>query len=378
MWARISRARIFSTTERTILRWQDPSGFDGVGTAMKMIRQSAKSARVIFGGKHFSGSISYIFIGWLLDLRSCVAFPTNPFPIIPNDIYFIQTKFYLRFSEIKKLYYNMKIGIVGLGFVGGAMMRSFEEKGVNVHAKYDKFKNGGIGRIEDLLECDILFSALPTVYNHSIKEYNKLPLYETCEYLSANNYSGVFVVKSTIEPNTCDQLVSKYNLRILHNPEFLTARTAYEDFHNQTHIVLGKTDLITNDEHRKIGEFYQTYYPNAVISYCSATESESMKIFCNSFYSVKIQFFNELYLVCQKNGSDYKKVMDMMLKNGWINPMHTDVPGPDGQLSYGGLCFPKDTNALNEFMKRNDIPHRVLDATIAERNEMRDDKDNCE
>lgn len=272
----------------------------------------------------------------------------------------------------------MKIGIVGLGFVGGAMARSFEEKGANVHAKYDKFKNGGIGKIEDLLECDILFSALPTVYNHTIREYNKLPLYETCEYLSANNYNGVFVVKSTIEPNTCDQLVSKYKLRILHNPEFLTARTAYEDFHNQTHIVLGKTALITDEEHHKLGEFYQTYYPNAVISYCSSTESESMKIFCNSFYSVKIQFFNELYLVCQKNGSDYKTVVDMMLKNGWINPMHTDVPGPDGQLSYGGLCFPKDTNALNEFMKRNDIPHQVLDATIAERNEMRDDKDNCE
>jgi nucleotide sugar dehydrogenase len=193
-----------------------------------------------------------------------------------------------------------------------------------------------------------------------------------------DNYQGVFVVKSTIEPNTCDQLVSKYKLRILHNPEFLTARTAYHDFHNQTHIVLGKTAIITDEEHKRIGEFYQTYYPNAVISYCSATESESMKIFCNSFYSVKIQFFNELYLVCQKNGADYKTVVEMMLKNGWINPMHTDVPGPDGQLSYGGLCFPKDTNALNEFMKRNDIPNRVLDATIAERNEMRDDKDNCE
>ena len=107
----------------------------------------------------------------------------------------------------------MKIGIVGLGFVGGAMVKSFEEKGANVHAKYDKFKNGGIGRIEDLLECDILFSALPTVYNHSIREYNKLPLYETCEYLSANNYKGIFVVKSTIEPNTCDQLASKYGLK---------------------------------------------------------------------------------------------------------------------------------------------------------------------
>lgn len=272
----------------------------------------------------------------------------------------------------------MKIGIIGLGFVGGAMVKSFEEKGVNVYSKYDKFKDGGIGRIEDLLECDLIFSALPTVYNNKMKEYNKTPLYETCEYLSANKYAGIFVVKSTIEPNTCDQLVSKYGLKILHNPEFLTARTAYFDFHNQTHIVLGKTALIMEDEHKKVGNFYKSHYSDAVISYCSATESESMKIFCNSFYSVKIQFFNELYLVCQKNGADYKTVVEMMLKNGWINPMHTDVPGPDGQLSYGGLCFPKDTNALNEFMKRNDIPNLVLDATIAERNEMRNDKDNCE
>ncbi len=38
--------------------------------------------------------------------------------------------------------------------------------------------------------------------------------------------------------------------------------------------------------------------------------------------------------------------VDLMLKNNWINPMHTKVPGNDGQLSYGGKCFPKDTKAL--------------------------------
>jgi UDP-glucose 6-dehydrogenase len=66
-----------------------------------------------------------------------------------------------------------------------------------------------------------------------------------------------------------------------------------------------------------------------------------------------------------------------MLKNNWINPMHTTVPGPDGKMSYGGLCFPKDTNALNHYMRRNGIPNKVLNATIEERNEMREDKDNC-
>ena len=53
--------------------------------------------------------------------------------------------------------------------------------------------------------------------------------------------------------------------------------------------------------------------------------------------------------------------------------MHTKVPGTDGQLSYGGFCFPKDTNALLNHMRRNKTKHRVLEATVEERNEMRDD-----
>ncbi len=48
-----------------------------------------------------------------------------------------------------------------------------------------------------------------------------------------------------------------------------------------------------------------------------------------------------------------------------------NVPGPDGQLSYGGLCFPKDTNALLEFMKLQNTPSAVLEACIAERNLLR-------
>ena len=114
------------------------------------------------------------------------------------------------------------------------------------------------------------------------------------------------------------------------------------------------------------------------MSLSTCLESESMKSFVNCYYSVKVQFFTELYLLCQKNGSDYNKIKDMMLKNNWINPMHTTVPGPDGQVSYGGLCFPKDTNALNEYMKREGTPNKVLDSCIEERNDMRKDHDNCD
>lgn len=273
---------------------------------------------------------------------------------------------------------KFNVGIVGLGFVGSAMLKSFQEKNIVISGKYDKFKDGGIGSPEELLNCNLIFSALPTVYSEKLKQYNKAPLEETCKYLTENNYKGIFVVKSTVEPGTCQDFADRYNLRIVHNPEFLTARTAYEDFHNQFHLVLGNTSKVTDDELREVGEFYKTYYENLEVSYCTSIESESMKIFCNCFYSVKIQFFNELFLVCKNGNMNYERVVDMMLKNKWINPMHTTVPGPDGKLSYGGLCFPKDTNALNEHMIKNNLPNAVLNSTIKERNEMRDDKDNCE
>lgn len=272
---------------------------------------------------------------------------------------------------------NSKIGIIGLGFVGSAMMQSFTLNGCPIKAAYDKYKNGGMGTPESLLECDIIFSALPTIYKESIQQYDKQPLEETLNFLKTHHFTGIFVCKSTVEPGTSNDLAKKYGIKIIHNPEFLTARTAFEDFHNQTHIVLGVTSLITPQDTDKLIKFYRFYYDKAEISVSTSEESESMKIFCNCFYSVKIQFFNELYATCQKNGSDYNKVREMMLKNKWIHPMHTTVPGPDGKLSYGGLCFPKDTNALNHYMERHGIPNKVLNATIEERNEMREDKDNC-
>jgi UDPglucose 6-dehydrogenase len=269
----------------------------------------------------------------------------------------------------------MRVGVIGLGFVGSSMHKSFLLNNVDV-VGYDKYKNGGIGSIDDMLNTEILFLCLPTQFDTKLNTYDKSAIYETCMWLADHKYAGLVVIKSTVECGTTEELAAKYTLNFVHNPEFLTARTAFEDFHNQKHIVLGKANNVDNKLFMILNEFYQKYYPNAKISLCCADESESMKLFCNCFYSVKIQFFNELYLLCQKMGISYDNVKDMMLRNNWINPQHTTVPGPDGQLSYGGLCFPKDTNALLQLMKSKGTPHSVLEACINERNEMRDDHDN--
>ena len=267
---------------------------------------------------------------------------------------------------------NYKICICGLGFVGNAIYKTFIEfKNVELFI-YDLYKQ--IGSINDLLTSDILFLCLPTPYDCKANEFSKKEIINTLNFLSDNNYKGIILIKSTIEPNTTDNFARLFtNLILIHNPEFLSARTAIEDFKNQKHIIIGSSNNCSDDKIKYMVNFYKTYFISSEISVCDSTTSESVKLFCNSFYAVKIQFFTELFETCNKLNINYNETKELMLKNNWINPMHTNIPGQDGNISYGGMCFPKDTNALNSFMKKNNIPNKVLDATIDERNEMRKD-----
>ena len=267
----------------------------------------------------------------------------------------------------------MKIGQIGFGFVGGALHRSLLKKGEKTSV-YDKFKD--MGSVKDLLDSDVIFVCLPTPYVEG-HGFDLSAIIENLKALQEKDYEGLVVLKSTVEPGITKSLASRFaKLRIIHNPEFLTARSADDDFHNQEHIVFGYTESLpdTKAKTEQLATFFASHYPNAAISICNSDESESMKLFCNNFYAMKVQIFNEFYFLCQKKGIDFECVKEMMLKNNWINPMHTQVPGPDGQPSYGGACFPKDTNALNHFMKTNGSPNRVLEACIDERDSMREHK----
>ena len=311
--------------------------------------------------------------------------------------------------------YKYLIGIIGLGILGNAIKETFEFF-PNIKIKcYDKYKVRDINikntihttnnttyntiycnTIQELLLCDIIFLCLPTEYDDIKKEYDKTEIDLVCSELAFYRYQGIIILKSTVEPKTTENISIKYKsiypyFNIVHSPEFLSARTATEDFTNQNHIVIGFDNSynlynlynlnnldnninyalkFTTIEYLKT--FYESFFPNAKISLCSSNESESMKIFCNSFYASKIQIFTEFKLLCDKMDINYNNVKKLMLSNGWINPMHTQVPGQDGQLSFGGKCFPKDIKALNELLKKMEVPNKVIDAVVEENNDMRE------
>tara|TARA_B110000914_G_scaffold165438_1_gene145932 strand:+ start:488 stop:1420 length:933 start_codon:yes stop_codon:yes gene_type:complete len=271
------------------------------------------------------------------------------------------------------------IGIIGLGTVGKAMFDSFRINEVPA-VYYEKFKDPykqlSIPLHELCEMCEIIFLALPTQLMEYSETYDLSSIHETLSSLEDFAYNGIVVIKSTLVPGTTSALSSKYkSLTIFHNPEFLSEKTAFQDFHNQSNIYIGLTPSCSEEDVLKLSLFYTTAYPTADIKYSSSTETECTKIFCNSFYGAKIQIMNEFYLYAQKlNNVNFNVIKENMIQQGWINRMHTNVPGHDEQLSFGGRCLPKDLYALTRSMMVQYSPNKVLSAVCREQREMRGDK----
>jgi nucleotide sugar dehydrogenase len=268
----------------------------------------------------------------------------------------------------------MNVGICGVGIVGSAICSFFSQAAlqpsITVHL-YDKFKPA-INNLNVLLATDVLFICLPTPFDTSLQAYEMTEVTETLSRLNDAHYTGIILLKSTVEPLYCQFMNNLYpSLFIMHNPEFLTARQAKEDFQNQKHIVLGGTAQ-SAVKLPAIAEFYKTFFPRAVISQTDANSSSLMKMACNSFYATKIQFFNEIYHLSQALSVDYGHLQDLMTtQNDWIHPMHTQVPGPDGQFSFGGACLPKDCAALKAICHTYNVNNAMLATTLSEQQKTR-------
>lgn len=256
----------------------------------------------------------------------------------------------------------LHVGVVGVGTVGGALRSMLQDRGYSV-AAYDKFRPAG-STMDDVLSTDIVFLCLPTLYIPALRSYDYEPIRCVTAQLSTAKYKGTVVLKSTVQPGTTSRLVAEFpDLHIVYNPEFLNARTAVEDTAFQRHVVVGYASEYSTTECPVLRLWSETM-PRAKVTVMSAHEAELMKLGCNSFYAVKVAFCNELALLCEHHGASYHTVMSAMLDNDRIHPSHTRVPGPDGCRWFGGMCLPKDVNAMRASMTSASIPDGVVAAAV--------------
>ena len=237
------------------------------------------------------------------------------------------------------------IGIVGNGFVGNAVHQNFKDK---VPCKvYDVDKTRSLNTLGEVIDQDFIFVCLPTPMKSS-GECDLSILDKFFEDLP-EHIVGTFVLKSTVPIGTTEKYYEKHN--IIHNPEFLTARNAIQDFaNNERNIVGGDMDLC--------GDFvrmFEGYFPHIPSIITTSDESEAIKYFSNTFLAYKVAYFNKVYDLCKTTGMDYDVVCEGVTADSRIGKSHTQVPGIDNDRGFGGTCFPKDLNSLIVQMESHNL-----------------------
>lgn len=272
----------------------------------------------------------------------------------------------------------MKIGIIGNGFVGSAITHGFILH-VDDIMIYDKDPKRSTHNLNELiLNSDVVFICVPTPMfesgecDLSIVEGVVDEIMNKCP-LTHRRKNQVLVIKSTVVPGTTEQLSAKYpEINFVFNPEFLTERKARLDFINTSRIVLGGNDEISL---KKVEDLYRIRFPYTKIIKTDFGTAQLIKYMANCFFATKVSFMNEMYQICGAINGDWESALEGFISDGRIGNSHIDVPGHDGDLGFGGKCFPKDLNAMIKKAQKLGITPSVMMGAWEKNKQVRKDLD---
>ena len=292
----------------------------------------------------------------------------------------------------------MKIGIVGLGFVGLSFASVLGSKGYSVigvdtdKEKISKIKKGIAPfhepKLDDTLrkalknqlqitsevspvvnQCDFVFVTVgtPQLEDGSIDlSMVTQVVTKIGKILSKTKNVPTIVIKSTVVPETTVKVVlpilekesrkkAGKGFGLVANQEFLRETNAINDTVNPHVVVIGGF----NDKFlSKLEKFYTKFHKNVPIVKTNPQTAEMIKYANNSFLATKISFINQIAKICETvsgaNVDDIAKTIGMDPRIGRL--FLSAGPG------YGGSCLPKDVKALINFANRHKIQPTLLDA----------------
>ena len=270
-----------------------------------------------------------------------------------------------------------KIGIIGKGFVGSAVQHGFSPSvGCDAEVKvYDKDPLKSLNTIDETINnSDFVFVSVPTPSNHDGSA--DLTILESALNDIADiitNKDTIILIRSTIIPGTTRNLQLKFNnLKLVFNPEFLTERSANFDFINQSRAIFGGEKANTN----KVADLFRWRFGASLSILETDFESaELIKYMANTFFATKISFLNDMKLLSDKSNANWEDVIEGFVRDGRIGHSHLNVPGHDGRYGFGGVCFPKDIQAIIHYADTLDIDMSVLKGAWETNLKVRPEKD---
>ena len=277
----------------------------------------------------------------------------------------------------------MKVGVVGLGYVGlvtAAVLgsRGNSVTGIDVDISKIKILNSGkspiyepelddrirsagenlefSGDFSKLTDCDVIFLCVPTP-NMDDKIDLRYVLSAATE-VKKYNASADLVIKSTVLPGTARIVSNKTGMNVVSNPEFTREGSAVQDTEKPDRIVIGGTRV---DQVKKIWEFTGSHM---VVT--NNENAELIKYASNAFLAVKISFINQIADLCERvPNTDVNVVAEGMGLDKRIGREFLRAG-----IGYGGSCFPKDTVAISTFAEEKGVDLTIV-RTAIDYNEMR-------
>lgn len=256
--------------------------------------------------------------------------------------------------------HKLNIGIVGGGVVGQATAKSLIEHVSEIRI-YDTLKERSTHSLTSTLtDSDLVFICLPSPAkeNGQCDTSTITQFFRTC---AENKLTKTcFVLRSTVPIGYTQGIMQDYEFHhLVHSPEFLTARCANIDAQLPSRNIIGCPESwFRNECVSLLHTLYSQRFPSIPIFKMTSSESEAVKLMQNSFFAVKVGFWNEMRCLADKLRLDWDIVIQTILSDGRINPSHTQVPGPDGKRGFGGACLPKDLhNLIHCFLESGVIPN---------------------
>jgi len=147
------------------------------------------------------------------------------------------------------------------------------------------------------------------------------------------------VIRSTVGPDQALMLTKKYGAIIM--PEFLREKHWDLDVLNlNIPIVVGAT-LGNHDDFIFWLKDNDRIYNEKKVWVVNPGEASAIKMFRNAALAVNVGLANEFKEICEVFDLDYIDIKDFFMQDKTLGT-HWQVPGPDGELGFGGTCLPKD------------------------------------
>ena len=286
---------------------------------------------------------------------------------------------------------NMKIAIVGSGYVGLVSGTCFAETGNNVISvdidkeKVRNLNHGIIPIYEPGLEriflrnirekrlkfttdlknaveiSDIIFLCLPTPPNEDGSADLSYVLDVSKKISKYSNNYKIIINKSTVPIGTSTKVEeifdknSNFDYDVVSNPEFLREGEAVNDFMKPDRIIIGTS---SKNAIKTLQHLYEPFVRQGnPIIFMDQVSAELTKYAGNSFLATKISFMNEIAQLCEKVGANVDFIRKGIGSDFRISSKFL-YPG----IGYGGSCFPKDVKALIKTSHEFNYNFKILNA----------------